>query len=167
MAMNLSLNPAAVFLEAQLRAYDYNEMRTKAHLENLLKIDDQNELLQKLLTQLTHLRESKGEADGNKDKELQELMLQVHGHFPDIFSRILEAHTNKKTGAIDYKLNKIDLDCVLQAIDGRVKMQLSSYNQEMMYIEQGYKELGHYTDGAHDTLKIMDEHAKSILNKPR
>jgi hypothetical protein len=158
MAENLGINLAWGFVEAQMRAYELNETRNRAHLDKLGTIDTQNEVLHKLVSLLTNLKESKSEADAHKNRDLKDLIDQVEHHFPKSFDGISDKYHLSDKGKID---------AMLQALDSRVKMQVTAYNETIMYIDQGYKESMQYTENAQTTLKMMHEHMKSILERCR
>ncbi|HLE19135.1 MAG TPA: hypothetical protein VI728_12720, partial [Syntrophales bacterium] len=61
--LNLGLNPALAFMDAQMRAYEYNELRNKNLIGKLTSLNIENQALHDLITSLTQHKENSKKAD--------------------------------------------------------------------------------------------------------
>jgi len=154
--LNLGLNPALAFMDAQMRAYEYNELRNKNLIGKLTSLNIENEALHDLITSLTQHKENSKKADFREDPEMRELIDKIHETNPKIF----DGMKNKYHWEDEKKI-----EITLQALDAQVKMQVSKVSETQMYIGQGFQDTVQYTDTALTTLKMLHEHIMSILHR--
>jgi len=156
MGLNLTINPAHAFIEAQMKAYDFNETRNKDLISKLESLNIENEALHDLITSLTAQKENSKKADFRKNDEMRNLIDQVDKINPKIFEGMKDKY---------FWENEKKIEITLQALDSQVKMQVSKVSETQMYIGQGFQEIVQYTENAITTLKMLHEHCMSILHR--
>jgi len=121
MGLNLGINPGLAFIDAQMRAYEYNEK----------SLNIANDALLNLITSLTAQKEISKKADFRKNDEMRDLIDRVNEINPKIFEGMKDKY---------FWENEKMIEITLQALGAQVEMQVSKVGETPMYIGQGFQD---------------------------